>query len=365
MRVKGRARGLARDKGRKDEEETPMKMRSGSRKSVFAGHRRQSGAAAILVAFLMIVFLGIAALALDIGYIYVVRTELQNAADAAALAGAGRLYPRSVTGAVISVVPPEWGSAEAAADYPQAPANRAGGVTLTDYDVQTGYWNLASGGLRSPLSVPGPQEAPAVQVTVRKSGAENSGPVGLFFARALGIGAADVSATATAVTACPGVAYPGALFPIAIRQSVADTAGTFNTIRIGSDYHYPAESAGQWTSFDVDANDVPTIRRLIEDGNPNTLMVDMTSIWIQPGTETTLYRSVPIGIDVALPVVIDTDFETHARVPIVGFIGFHITGARGGNQKYVEGYFITNIFIPQSGPVGPCYGAYTPPRLVQ
>ena len=86
-----------------------MKMRSESRKSFFTGRRRQSGAAAILVAFLMIVFLGIAALALDIGYLYVVRTELQNAADAAALAGAGRLYPRSVTGAVISVVPPRVG----------------------------------------------------------------------------------------------------------------------------------------------------------------------------------------------------------------------------------------------------------------
>jgi len=312
----------------------------------------------------MVVFLGIAALALDVGYLYVVRTELQNAADAAALAGAGRFYPQAASNASATLPPPDWGAAAYAAST-DAPSNRAAGVTLTDYEVQTGYWNLVSGGLRSSLGAPGLQDAPAVQVTVRKSGVDNSGPVRLWFASVLGIGAADVSATATAVSACPGVVYPGGLFPIAIRQSVADTAGTFNTIRIGSDYHYPAESAGQWTSFDVDANDVPTIRDLIENGNPNTLMVDMSSIWIQPGTETTLYRSVPIGIDVALPVVIDTNFETHARVPIVGFIGFHITGARGGNQKYVEGYFTTNIYIPQSGPVGPCYGAYTPPRLVQ
>ncbi|MCE5264195.1 MAG: pilus assembly protein TadG-related protein, partial [Deltaproteobacteria bacterium] len=84
-----------------------MKKSSFNLKSFITGRRRQSGAAAILVAFLMIVFLGIAALALDIGYLYVVRTELQNAADASALAGAGRLYPRSITGAVVSVVPPE------------------------------------------------------------------------------------------------------------------------------------------------------------------------------------------------------------------------------------------------------------------
>ncbi|OPY87812.1 MAG: hypothetical protein A4E73_03557 [Syntrophaceae bacterium PtaU1.Bin231] len=316
-----------------------MKIRPESRITFLAGRRRQSGAAAILVAFLMIVFLGIAALALDVGYLYVVRTELQNAADAAALAGAGRLYPRSVTGAVISVVPPEWGSAEAAADYPQAPANRAAGVTLTDYEVRTGYWNLVSGNLKSPLSTQGLQDAPAVQVTVRKTGGLNSGPVQLFFARA-----------------------------IAIRKSVADRAGEFgsrsSTIKIGSDYHYPEDDAGQWTSFDVDANDVPFIRDLIEKGNPNTV-TNLDTIWIQPGTKNTIYNEVPFDIDVALPVVLDADFDTHARVPVHGFIGFHITGAKKGNKPYVEGYFTSFLYIPQSGPVGPCYGAYTPPRLVQ
>jgi Flp pilus assembly protein TadG len=321
----------------------------------------------IMAALLMVVFLGLAALALDLGYLYVVRTELQNAADAAALAGAGHLYPRTVTGAVVSVVPPEWGAAAYAAST-NAPANKAGGATLTDYDVQTGYWNLASGVLQSPLGAPGTQDAPAVQVTVRKTGGLNNGPVRLFFANALGIGTSDVRATATAVTACPGVAYPGALFPVAIRKSVADQASDFgsrsSTIKLGSDYHYPADSAGQWTSFDVDANDTPTIRKLIEDGNPNTL-TNLDTIWIQPGTKATIYNEVPLNIDVALPVVLDTNFETHARVKIVGFIGFHITAAKGGSQKYVEGYFTSFLYIPQSGPVGPCYGAYTPPRLVQ
>ena len=353
-----------------------MEMRPESRMCLLSGRRRQSGAAAVLVAFLMIVFLGIAALALDVGYLYVVRTELQNAADAAALAGAGRLYPRSVTGAVISVVPPEWGAAEAAADYPQAPANKAGGVTLRDYDVRTGYWNFVSGTLKSPLSTQGPQDAPAVEVTVRKMRDLNSdpprdlnnGPVQLFFARVLGIGTADVSATATAVTACPGVAYPGALFPIAIRKSVADRASEFgsrsSTIKIGSDYHYPADDAGQWTSFDVDANDVTFIRDLIKNGNPNTV-TNLDTIWIQPGTKNAIYNEVPFEIDVALPVVLDADFDTHARVPVHGFIGFHITGSEKGSKPYVEGYFTSFLYIPQSGPVGPCYGAYTPPRLVQ
>ena len=245
-----------------------------------------------------------------------------------------------------------------------APANKAGGVTLTDYDVETGYWNVATGVLNSSLVTPGTQDAPAVQVTVRKTAGLNSGPVQLFFARVLGIGTSDVSATATAVTACPGVAYPGALFPIAIRKSVADQRAQFgsrtSTIKIGSDYHYPGDSAGQWTSFDVDANDVPFIRDLIQNGNPDTV-TNLDSIWIQRGTRNTIYNEVPLEIDVALPVVLDADFQTHARVSVYGFIGFRITGFKKGAKPYVEGYFTSICISPKADPSAPAT-APTPRR---
>ncbi len=52
----------------------------------------QRGAVAIIVAFLMFVLLGFAAFAVDFGYLYGVKNELQNAADAAALAGASVLF---------------------------------------------------------------------------------------------------------------------------------------------------------------------------------------------------------------------------------------------------------------------------------
>ena len=44
------------------------------------------------MAILLFVFLGIAALAIDVSHLYVVRNELQNAADAGALAGDRFLY---------------------------------------------------------------------------------------------------------------------------------------------------------------------------------------------------------------------------------------------------------------------------------
>jgi hypothetical protein len=52
---------------------------------------RQQGAVAIMFALTVFVLLGFMALSIDLGRTYVVRTELQNAADAAALAGAMEL----------------------------------------------------------------------------------------------------------------------------------------------------------------------------------------------------------------------------------------------------------------------------------
>src|SRR5665648_735652 len=53
----------------------------------------QDGAMAILFALLLPVLIGFAGLAVDIGHMYVVKGQLQNAADAGALAGARGLVP--------------------------------------------------------------------------------------------------------------------------------------------------------------------------------------------------------------------------------------------------------------------------------
>jgi Flp pilus assembly protein TadG len=52
----------------------------------------QTGATVILVGLMMVIYIGFAALAVDIGHLYLVRNELQNASDAGALAGARLLY---------------------------------------------------------------------------------------------------------------------------------------------------------------------------------------------------------------------------------------------------------------------------------
>jgi hypothetical protein len=63
--------------------------------------KNQRGVAAIMVALGIMVLLGVAALAVDIGYRNVVQNELQNIVDAAALAGAGELGQQYLDGSFV------------------------------------------------------------------------------------------------------------------------------------------------------------------------------------------------------------------------------------------------------------------------
>src|SRR3954469_427774 len=57
--------------------------------------KSRRGAMVVLTAIMLVFFLGLAAFAIDIGIMLLARTELQQAADAAALAAAGDLIPDS------------------------------------------------------------------------------------------------------------------------------------------------------------------------------------------------------------------------------------------------------------------------------
>jgi len=56
--------------------------------------KNNRGATAIVVAISLIILIGFLAFAVDIGHLFVARNQLQNAADAAALAGASYLSPQ-------------------------------------------------------------------------------------------------------------------------------------------------------------------------------------------------------------------------------------------------------------------------------
>ena len=66
----------------------PASNRAGGQRSLW---RNRRGAVAIYVASSALVLLGIGAFSIDLGHIMTVNTELQNAADAASIAGAQEL----------------------------------------------------------------------------------------------------------------------------------------------------------------------------------------------------------------------------------------------------------------------------------
>jgi hypothetical protein len=154
----------------------------------------------VLSAVLMIVILATVAFAVDVGYIAMVRTQLQAAADAAALAAAGSAnLPQSQ---IVQV-------AQAFAQYHQV-GGRA--VQLNAGDVQFGLWDVNS---KTFTAVSGGQMGTAVKVTARVDDS-SGGEAALHFARVLGMDSVAVRASAVAVVNPRDIAF------------VVDTSGSMN-----------------------------------------------------------------------------------------------------------------------------------------
>ncbi|WP_338639704.1 TadG family pilus assembly protein [Burkholderia pyrrocinia] len=334
------------------------------------GPARQRGSVALFFLLFLIPLLSFGALAIDIAWVATVRNQLQNAADAAALAGADAMM--SPSGGALN-----WSQAASAADGVIA-RNSAAGAALSTGTVTTGYWNVT----RSPASMqattitPGAYDVPAVQVTVSRAPGVNGGSIPLLLGGLLGIPGASGSATAVAVLAAPGGVAAGGLFPVAIDQCVynqywnAVTNQPLINPLTGLPYEFTITNGltygllctgGQWTSFQSTATDTSTISGLMATGNPTTLSIG-DSIYLATGAKTALYSSVPVGTTVVLPVVTQTSSSTY--VPIVAFAAFHIDVSLGGSYKYIQGHFVAGVKMTGVATgVGPYYGVYVPPRL--
>ncbi len=140
----------------------------------------REGGIALMTALTVPVLLGFAALAVDMGYAYWVRNELQVTASAAALAGASQLPDRD---SVVERAQEYAGRNMAAASH---------GVVLREPDIELGFWDKD---VRS--FTPELQPHNAVRVTTRRA-QENGNELDLFLAPAVGLGKVDVSGVAIA-----------------------------------------------------------------------------------------------------------------------------------------------------------------------
>jgi len=175
--------------------------------------RSRRGAIVVLAAILLVFMIGMIAFALDIGYIVLVRSQLQVAADAAALAGAAA---SNLARADMETVAKQY-----AAD------NKAGGraVKLNSSDIQYGYWDT-----NARVFTPSTSPSNAVRVTARTD-QNTTGQTGLFFARIFNMSSVSQQASAVATANPRDIA-----FVIDLSGSMNDDTDPDNTQDINSTY---------------------------------------------------------------------------------------------------------------------------------
>jgi Flp pilus assembly protein TadG len=374
--------------------------------------KKQEGSVAVMAALFLLMILSFAAIAIDVGNLMVSRGETQNAADAAALAGASCLYRRAECNNLTLTEPTFDTAASEAAAFTSS--NSVQNVALKDADIQTGYWNLTRTpyGLEDPTNfAPTPNDAPAIRVTIHKDGSDGptgNGKIATYLASIMGFNSMSTSATATAVLASPGAVGKNTLFPMAIESCLYSQFWDFTnnmpkivqpppppvvspqpspygaTQVVGEPYRFMVYSSyhpvtgsgcdiGQWTTFDQGAN-ADEVKTLIGTGNPTPESVN-SNINIENGTVDAIFKNIMACLTantcdyVTVPVV---DSFASSPQPIRAFACLHIIAAKNGNGDgngpYVEVQMSNNPGMCQpagANGTGPYYGANAPPRLVQ
>jgi hypothetical protein len=253
----------------------------------------QRGATAILVGLCLFSLIGFGTLAIDVSHLCVARNELQNAADAGALAGARFLYNDDATAVNTGANQIAYNAATAnMSEQVPVEVNWTGGNAG---DVQRGHWSFATR-----TFTPNESTAPvdlwnvsiaqldadinfinAVKVVARRQAT----PIASFFARIFGYTGFQHAADAVAYIGFAGTLPPEDVDqPIAIcKDSILNDGGdyTCNVGRmINSGQDETTNETGGWTSFNQDddactgGTNAQEVRDLVcADGNPETLIL--------------------------------------------------------------------------------------------
>ena len=152
---------------------------------------RRKAAVVVLIAVMFPVLIAFAALTVDVGVMYNAKSDLQRAADAAALGAAGRLNDYD------NGDPATLARQTAKQIVSQNPILRQT-VSLADSDIELGHAIYQNGGSTFTF-VPSNDKPDAVRVVVRKTSDSPNGSLSLFFGKFLGKQMTDVSAEAIAM----------------------------------------------------------------------------------------------------------------------------------------------------------------------
>jgi Flp pilus assembly protein TadG len=355
----------------------------------------QQGVVAVTVALVMVVMLAMTALALDVGHALVARNQLQNASDAAALAGAralGVIYG-GMTGSLTgyTLTSGDVGNIVSAASVAGAD-NQAAGVTVTvnSADISVGIWNSATRTFTPTTVLPR-----AVRVITRRDGTAN-GPISTFLANVIGFSNVSVTAVATAQLNPASVMAPGDMdAPFGISEFYFNSGfGCGSTIQFSPSVPGNPQTCAGWTTYDQNFN-ANNMRSIIEgmtngtytppgaqagqtslefgNGNIASAWSDMVTLW---QTRVSQYGA----WDANVPVYAGDDCSPNGPKPIIGFATVRITYVgvpgdannstycTGGNTSTgcMAGVIQCDVFEGSGGSGGTGFGTFgTIPGLVE
>lgn len=214
--------------------------------------KNNRGQILVLVAVSLVVLLGFAALAIDIGYFYHTKNQLQGAADAAALAGASELQYGSTSQSQPLARQEAWKFAcknRAAGqnvylvtsgtncDSPPAVSGLNDNNSNPTGDIVLGNWNGFNFSSNSTTTVN------AIQVTSRLSGTSNNPnkPVGTFFGKIFGV--SNVTVATSAIALAPTSPKVGT-FPLC-----SNACNMKTLLPTGLQFSFNASPYTAWTSW--------------------------------------------------------------------------------------------------------------------
>ncbi len=366
-----------------------------------------------MTAISMTAVVGFAALAIDVGMLYNVRTELQRTADAAALAGASKLLDQH---ALMGTPDP--------ADDIAAAKLRAQEIALLNpvyndnpqvdgNDIQVGYLSNPEN-LTEPISLANPAQYNTVRVTVRRDGTTN-GPIQLLFAQIFGLTSANVTASAAAVFKDGVVGFKATsqtgntgLMPLTLHRDAwedllawagsagdnysydPDTGtvtpgsdgipelnlypgggasqlppGNFGTVDIGSPNN-SAQDLSRQIRYGVSEEDLAYFGGELRLGPDGTLLLNGDT-GLSAGIKDDLEaikgkgRAIPLFSQVAGP-------GNNSMFTIIGFAGIRImnvklTGAANKKQVIIQPAYVIDDSVITEATSGPSFFVYQPVRL--
>jgi hypothetical protein len=338
----------------------------------FSG-RPPRGVAPVLGLILILFFIPFVVLSVDLTNVFRVKTELQVAAESAALSGARSLF--------FNGHGPDWNTAEAQATE-IGRLYYAQGALIRDIEVVTGYWHPSN-----PSEIKSPfgggitfDDYPAVSVTLRKAPGKNEGPFVPAFGGVIGLEPVPLSVTAVSIVSGVGEVAPQTLFPFVMSRclftyfwnATGDPPGpaidpsteSAYIFQLGDGFNTPPCGAlqGFWTSYSTVDNSASGIRTLLETKNSQPLRLG-DDIWLPTGLMNTVYNRVSqllklcpdssgvVCDDVIVAVI--NDPEPGQWSPIEAFACIRILSADGGSRPNVRVQMTTDCDTKGTGGVGP------------